>query len=177
MFYGIPEKKIKEYARLIVKIGANVQPGQEVVINCPVDHYEFAHYLIEEAYRAGAAEVVMRWSDSFDNRQYYLYASEEALSAVPDWKAESYNYYARRGAAHIAITGGDPENMKNIDMRRMAIHDEVMHKATAEYSARLMNCEVAWTVAAVPHKKWAAKMMPELPEEERMARLWVFMIH
>lgn len=172
MFYGISEETIRNYARMIVKIGANVQLGQEVVISCPVDHYEFAHYVIEEAYRAGAAEVVMRWNDSFDSRQFYLYASEEALAAMPDWKAESYNYYARRGAAHISITGVDPESMKHIDMKRMAIRDEATMKAIAEYYKRMMNCEVAWTVAAVPHKKWAAKMMPELPEEERMARLW-----
>lgn len=171
-FYGISESKIKEYARMIVCVGANVQKGQTVVLSCPVDHYEFAHYVIEEAYKAGASEVVMRWSDSFETKQYYLNASEEALKTLPDWKAESYNYYSRIGAAHIGITGGDPENLKGVDMRRLAIREEVMELATEEHSKRMMNCEVAWTVAAVPHIKWAKKMMPELEEAEAMAKLW-----
>ena len=45
-FYGISEEKIREYARLVVRTGVNAQPGQEIVISCPVEHYEFARLLI-----------------------------------------------------------------------------------------------------------------------------------
>ena len=70
-FYGINPEWIREYARLIVRTGVNVQKGQEVVLNCPVEHYEFARLVIEEAYAAGAGEVILRWSDIVENRLYY----------------------------------------------------------------------------------------------------------
>ncbi|MDO5410353.1 MAG: aminopeptidase [Lachnospiraceae bacterium] len=171
-FYGIEEAKIREYARLVVCTGVNVQPGQEVIIRCPVEYYEFGHLLIEEAYKAGAAEVLMRWNDTFDSRQYYLYASEEALCNVPEWKAESYNYYSRRGAAYISIAGGDPEAFKGVDPKRMQMNEAAMDKALETHYKLMMASEIPWTVAAVPQKKWAAKVFPELPEAEAMKRLW-----
>ena len=117
-FYGISGEKIREYARLVVRTGVNVQPGQEIVISCPVEHYEFARLLIEEAYSAGAGEVIMKWSDSVETRQYYENASDEVLSTVPEWKAESYNYYSRRGAGYISVSGSDPESLKGEILRK-----------------------------------------------------------
>lgn len=175
-FYGLPEETIREYARLIVRTGVNVQPGQEVILNCPVEHYPFARYIIEEAYAAQAGEVIVRWNDQFDTRQFYLHASEEALSTVPDWKAESYGYYAKRGAAHISISGSNPEGLKGIDPKRMQIRAAVMDKATEEYSKLMMASAIPWTVAAVPQKDWAKKMFPDLPLDQAMANLWSYIL-
>ena len=77
-FYGVEEARIREYARLLARTGVNVQPGQEIVINCPAEHFEFARLVAEEAYAAGAREVIMRWSDSGTSRLMYQHAAEEA---------------------------------------------------------------------------------------------------
>ncbi len=169
---GIAEEKLREYARLMVRVGINVQPGQEIVISCPVEHYAFAHELIKEAYLAGAAEVIMRWSDDVETRQYYENVSEETLSTVPDWKAQSYLYYSRRGAGHLSVSGGDPENLKGIDPMRMHLREAALEQALEEHHKRMMASEVPWSVAAVPQKKWAKKVFPELSEEEGMEKLW-----
>ena len=156
-FYGISEEKIREYARLVVHTGVNAQPGQEIVISCPVEHYEFARLLIEEAYSAGAGEVIMKWSDSVETRQYYENASEEVLSTVPEWKAESYNYYSRRGAGYISVSGSDPESLKGVDPKKMHIRSAAMDKALEEHYKLMMSSEIPWTVAAVPQKQWARR--------------------
>ena len=41
---------LKEYARLIVRQGANVQKGQEVTIYADLDQPEFVKLVVEEAY-------------------------------------------------------------------------------------------------------------------------------
>ena len=61
-------RKLENYAKLLVKIGANVQPGQEVVLQCPVEKADFARLVTEQAYRAGAREVVLHWRDEKSNR-------------------------------------------------------------------------------------------------------------
>ncbi len=172
IFYGVSEEKVREYARLIVRTGVNVQPGQEITVSCPVEHYEFGRMVIEEAYKAGAGEVIMRWNDQEESRLFFQNVSEEVLSTIPDWKAESYNYYARRGAGNISIGGGDPEGLKGIDPGKMQLRGAASDKAYAEYNKLLMASEIPWTVAAVPQKKWARKMFPEMTEEEAMGRLW-----
>jgi aminopeptidase len=171
-FYGMKEEDIREYARLIVRTGVNAQPGQEIVINCPVEYYEFGRLLVEEAYEAGAGEVIMRWNDTYDNRQFFLHASEEAIDTVASWRAESYNYYSRRGAGYISVAGADPEAYKGVDPDRMQRREAVMERAVKEHYHLMMASEIPWTVAAVPQKKWAARVFPELSEEEGMARLW-----
>ena len=171
-FYGISENKIREYARLVVRTGVNAQPGQEIVISCPVEHYEFARLLIEEAYSAGAGEVIMKWSDSVETRQYYENASEEVLSTVPEWKAESYNYYSRRGAGYISVSGSDPESLKGVDPKKMHIRSAAMDKALEEHYKLMMSSEIPWTVAAVPQKQWAKKVFPGLPKGKAVEKLW-----
>ncbi len=171
-FYGIGQEKIREYARLVVRMGVNVQPGQEIVINCPAEHYEFARLLIEEAYSAGAGEVIMRWNDSVESRQFYEHASEETLATVPSWRAESCNYYSRRGAGYISVTGSDPESMKGVDPKKMQLRNTAMDKALQEHYKLIMSSEIPWTVAAVPQKQWAMKVFPGCCEEEAMRKLW-----
>ncbi len=171
-FYGVGEELVREYARLVARIGINVQPGQEIIVNCSVEHYEFARLLIEELYRAGAGEVIMRWADSWGTRQYFLHVSDEVLSNVPAWNVEFYHYYSGRGAGFVSIGGSDPESMKGIDPMKMHLHSAAMDKALTEYYKRMVASEIPWTVAAVPQKAWARKIFPELAESEAMNRLW-----
>ena len=53
----ISKEKLSEYARLIVRTGANVQPGQVVQLSIAVEQHEFAAMITEEAYLAGAKKV------------------------------------------------------------------------------------------------------------------------
>ena len=58
-----PAERLRRYAELAVRVGANVQPGQDVVVMCLVEHAEIARAVIREAYRAGAQHVVVLYSD------------------------------------------------------------------------------------------------------------------
>ena len=57
------EEKLREYAKLLIEVGLNVQQGQTLVISCPVDCAPFARLCASAAYDVGCREVVMRWSD------------------------------------------------------------------------------------------------------------------
>ena len=45
---------VEEYAQLVVRLGADVRPGQDVLIDAQVDAAPFVRALVHEAYRAGA---------------------------------------------------------------------------------------------------------------------------
>ena len=70
-------EKLKKYAELIVKVGVNVQKGQPVVLYISVTQQELAHLIVEEAYEAGASEVMIEWKDTFSEREFLKHASEE----------------------------------------------------------------------------------------------------
>ena len=53
---------LKNYAKLLARMGLNVQHGQEVVITAELDQPEFVAYCVEECYRAGASKVWVEWT-------------------------------------------------------------------------------------------------------------------
>ena len=53
---------LREYARLIVRCGINVQKGQEVMIYADLDQPEFVKLVVEEAYKAKAKKVIVEWN-------------------------------------------------------------------------------------------------------------------
>lgn len=65
------EPKIKNYARLVVRKGVNVKPGQEVVVQSPVECASFARVVVAEAYDAGAGHVTVIWADDAVTRLAY----------------------------------------------------------------------------------------------------------
>ena len=82
------ENKLKEYAKLIVKIGANVQEGQVVRLQVGVDQVPLAKLVTEECYKAGAKRVELFWSCGEINKLDYQYASAEVLGEVSLWEEE-----------------------------------------------------------------------------------------
>ena len=53
---------LRKYAQLIVRVGANVQKGQEVRLFAALDQPEFIKMLAEECYKAGASRVTVDWN-------------------------------------------------------------------------------------------------------------------
>ena len=80
------QAKLREYAKLIVKIGANVQKGQRVRLQAGVDQVLLTQMVTEECYQAGASYVEVIWECGEINKMHYQYATAETLGAVPHWE-------------------------------------------------------------------------------------------
>ena len=52
---------IRNYAKLIARVGGNIQKGQEVFITAEIDRPDFILMLVEECYKAGASVVFVDW--------------------------------------------------------------------------------------------------------------------
>lgn len=166
------EEKLEEYAKLIVRVGVNVQKGQDIVLRCPVECFSFARQIVKAGYEAGAGEVIIHWNDPVSGRIAYDYADVSVFEELPEWKAESMNKYAREGAAFISITGGDPEVFKGVDSAKLRASAKASNQGFDVFYKRMSASEIPWIVAAVPNEKWALKVYPELPAEDAMAELW-----
>ena len=166
------EEKLKQYARLVVRIGVNVQKGQDIVLRCPAECYEFARMIAKEGYEAGAKQVIVHFKDEQISRLTYDYADISVFETVPEWQAESLNKYAKEGACFISISGGDPEVFKGVDSNKLKANAKASDKAFEPFYKRMMASEIPWNVVAVPNKKWAMKVFPNVAEEEAMEKLW-----
>ena len=169
----MPKAELLEaYARLVVRIGVNLQHDQILVINSPIECASFARLLAKEAYAAGAHEVVMSWGDELSARIKYDMAPTAVFSEFPEWRRAFYTDYAERGAAFISIAARDPEIFAGVASERLALAQQAAGAALLEYRARLMANQNTWCVASVPTAAWAKKVFPGVSEEAAIAKLW-----
>ena len=165
------EEKLREYAKLLIEVGLNVQKGQTLVISCPVDCAFFARLSASAAYDVGCREVVMRWSDDYLSRERFLRADDSVFDSLPLGQKEFLNGYAAEGAAYLSISARDPEVLRGVDPDRITRANRCDDEVSAFYDAMMANVN-PWCVASVPIPRWAKKVFPALPEQEAMDRLW-----
>lgn len=157
---------IHAYARLVVEVGANVQRGQVVLIDCMVEHRELATAIAEHAYAAGARYVEVLYSEPRVKRSLITHAGEEVLGWSPPWLRERYRYLAEMRGASIGIAGNpEPQLFADLDERRvgMAQMRELSEQRMRDINAGLIN----WTVVACPSPGWAQAVYGE-PDVERL---------
>ncbi|MDO4543944.1 MAG: aminopeptidase [Clostridia bacterium] len=166
------EKKLQEYARLLVEVGINIKKGQKLIIACPVDHAPFARMCAKYAYEMGCSEVIMNWTDDNLTRQKYLMAEDSVFDTVPEWRVRFYTDYAKEKAAFLHLISDDPENLLGVDANRILRSHKSSGEALKEYrDIRNKNIN-PWSIGALASEKWAKKVFPDLDEKAAVAALW-----
>jgi aminopeptidase len=156
---------LERYAELIVRVGANVQPGQTVFVNCGTEHADLARAVTRASYDAGAAYVDVRYGDQHVRRAAIELGPEESLSDTPRWVVE--RAAALDGNAIVMIGGeAEPELLADLDQERVgkARPVEMIKTMMRLQGARRTN----WTIAAYPVAGWAQQVFGEADVE----RLW-----
>ena len=166
------EDKLREYARLLVRVGLNVDRGQRMIISSPVECAHFARLCAQEAYDAGCREVVMNWTDDAMTRMKYLHAAEDVFDQVPLWRRHFFNDHALEGAAYLAISATDPENLKGVASDRIIRAQRASGKALKDFDRLQMCSGFPWCIASIPIPSWARRVFPDLEEGPAMDALW-----
>ena len=165
------EQKIREYAKLLIEVGLNVQKGQTLVISSPVDCAYFARLCASAAYDVGCREVVMRWTDDYLNRERFLRADDSVFDSLPLGQKEFLNGYAAEGAAYLNISACDPEALRGVDPDRITRANRCKEELSGFYDAMMANVN-PWCIASIPIPSWSKKVFPGVPEDEAMKKLW-----
>ncbi len=164
------EEMIKNYANLVIKVGQTVKEGQLVVLRIPTECREFAHYLVEYAYEAGAGKVIVEWSDDIITRLKYQHEEKENFETIEDFVIEKYKYFIEQKASFISVSATDPENLSGVDPQKIMAAAKASNQYLKFYSEALMADRNKWTVISVPTKKWADKIFPS--SEDSVKELW-----
>ena len=166
------DRNIEKYAELAVKVGVNIQKGQELVINAPISAADFVRTTAKKAYEAGAKNVHLFWNDDEVTRIKYDLAPDEAFTEFPTWRSKGFEELAENGAAFMSIVSTNPDLLKGVDPDRIANWNKTAGTAMSKYRNYIQADKVSWTVIAVPSKTWAAKVFPDGSEEQQEDKLW-----
>ncbi len=161
--------KLKEYAELSVRTGANVQKGQKLTISAPVECAFFVELLSEAAFSAGASDVEVFWSFQKLNRLRYKNVPAEVLTKIPQYLIDQRDDAVKKGVALISVSAGDPMIYKDVDPDVMQAYTAASEKAFKNYFDTTID-DLQWTVVSVPTAAWANAVFPNDPEGEE--KLW-----
>lgn len=166
------QELLQQYAEFAVKIGANPNPGQTLIINAPIEGAEFARMCAAAGYDAGARDVVIRWNDDKFARLHMQRTAVEVLEDIKPFQERSYLDYieGEGGACLLHIVADDPDVYAGIDPEKIARASKARLQALQNYRQYTMNDRVQWSIVAIPSEAWANKVFPGDPEA--VEHLW-----
>jgi aminopeptidase len=160
-------ERLEKYAELAVRVGANVQEGQEVFLSTIPEHADVARALTRQAYRAGASYVNVYYDDAHVRHAMIGLGPDSALTYSPEWRQEYTRGMA--GNALLATSGNpEPELLADLDGDRVgrAMQVEVAKIRRQQHHDNTVN----WCGVGAPNAGWAQQVLGE-PDVERLWEL------
>ena len=162
---------LREYAKLIVRCGINVQKDQEVLIFADLDQPEFVQMVVEEAYKAKAKKVTVEWRFQPLSKIHVRYQSVKTMGTVAEWEKARRQYMVDTVPARIHLISEDPDGLKGMNMKKVAKARQMTYPIMKPYIDQLEGKQ-QWCIAAVPGKAWAKKVFPGERTSAAMEKLW-----
>ena len=161
-----PDERLDRFADLVVRVGANVQPGQDVVLIYLVEHTPIARAVVRAALRAGAPRVHPFISDLHLRKAAIECGPEAELGRTPEYLLEWIRTWGDTRPALISLTGDpEPTLFDGLD-------PELVAKAEARdvrmiYLPLVMARKLNWVIVPAPNPGWAEAVLGE-PDVERL---------
>ena len=158
--------RLGRYAELAVRVGANVQEGQDAIVMCLVEHAEIARAIAREAYRVGARHVLVLYSDLHLRRAAIELGPEEELGWSPPHMLHLFQRWFDEHPALFSLTGNpDPDLLSSLDSSLVGRSEP---KELRTLSLELVaGRQINWTVVSAPNEGWARQVFGE-PDVERL---------
>ncbi|MFP6907410.1 MAG: aminopeptidase, partial [Verrucomicrobiota bacterium] len=144
------------YADLLLRVGLNLQPGQNLMIGGEPVHWDFANVLAEQAYALGARYVDTMLVHPAFTKMRIQHSPEEHLSYFPCYAEAKFQGMVDEDFASLRLEGSAfPHLFQDIDQDRNAILTKARNGVLAPFRSAAMSGKVAWCVAGVPTDAWA----------------------
>ena len=167
----IDAAKLDRLAEVAVRVGLNLQPGQDLVMTAPVGALPLVRRITEHAYRAGAGLVTPLLSDDEVTLARYRHGADAGFDRASGWLYQGMAQAFDQGAARLAIAGGDPQLLSGQDPARVSRANKAMAQAYTPARERITRFAINWAIVAWPDAAWARLVFPDLPADVAQGRL------
>ncbi|WP_455482119.1 aminopeptidase [Bartonella sp. B35(2025)] len=168
---AISPEMLNRLAELTVKVGLNLQEGQDLVLTAPVTALPLVRRIAYHAYKVGAGVITPLFSDDVLSLTRFENAYNSSFDRAPSWLYDGIAKAFENGAARLAITGDDPFLLSNQDLHKVARLNKATSMAYQPALKKISNFAINWSIVAYPTTGWAAAMFPTLPLNEAIKKL------
>src|SRR6478735_6930489 len=117
---SIDPVKLDRLAEVAIKVGLQLQPGQDLVLTAPMAALPLVRRIAEHAYKAGAGIVQPIFSDEEITLARYRSARPESFDKAAGWLYEGMAKAFDGNTARLAIAGDNPMLLSKEDPEKVA---------------------------------------------------------
>ena len=149
--------RLTRLAQLAVSVGANVQPGQLVVVTGTVEHAPLMREIARASYRSGAKQVEPYYQDRHFTRALIELGPEESIGETAPWLLAMMKTLVAEKGAYIQITAdAEPALLGDLDGNKVGKWRP--RELMAEWGRIISDRSVNWTIVAAPSEGWARQV-------------------
>lgn len=165
------EVRRQKYARALLEVGVNLQKGQILLLQTCTDALELAREVTKQAFLMGAKDVIVHIDDAEINHLRALYADEETLREVPEWKKESLDYYLRQDSVQMGLMASYPTLNNDVPSEKLLAQNYSSNEVRNVVRKHIHAGTLKWTGTVHPSMNWAKALYPELSDEDAYLKL------
>src|SRR5580693_1461208 len=168
---SIDPVKLDRLAEVAIKVGLNLQPGQDLLLTAPSTALPLVRKIAEHAYKAGAGLVTPFLSDEAVTLARFRFAPDDSFDRAAGWLYEGMAKAFAANTARLAIVGDNPMLLSGEDPAKVSRASKANSIAYQPALEKIVNFEVNWNIVAYPSVSWASRVFPGDEEDVAVAKL------
>jgi aminopeptidase len=167
----IDPAKLDRLAEVAVRVGLDLQPGQDLYLTAPLEAAPLVRRIAEHAYRAGAGILTVIYSDEETTLARYRYGRDESFDRAPGWLYEGLAKAFDENTARLAVAGDNPMLLAGQDSEKVGRANRALSRAYKPAQQKIVDFEINWTIVPYPGTSWARLVFPDDPEDVAVRKL------
>jgi aminopeptidase len=172
----IPEKYesyLEPYAELIVKVGLNLQPGQNLIINGKSPSAApLVRAVTKSAYQNQCRVVKVVWVDSELVKIRCQYADPDSLTEFNFPQIQAIIDCIEQDYVYLVIQGNDPEIFNDVEPDAIGIVNKSLYQNALPIQKHIGKGNIQWAIANLPTVNWSKRVFPEDDHPTSLDKLW-----
>ena len=167
----IDQTKLDRLAEVAIKVGLQLQAGQDLVLTAPIAALPLVRKIVEHAYKAGAGLVTPIFSDEGVTLARYHNAPDASFDKATGWLYEGMAKAFAGNAARLAISGDNPMLLASEDPDKVARASRANSTAYRPAMEKIVNFDINWNIVSYPNPSWAKQVFPNDDETTAVKKL------
>lgn len=167
----IDPAKLDRLAEVAVRVGLNLQRGQDLLLTAPAAALPLVRRIARHAYEAGAGLVTPILSDEEITLNRYRFAPDASFDRAPSWLYEGMARAFSANTARLAIVGDNPMLLSGEDPEKVARANKANSVAYQPALEKIAGFDINWNIVAYPGASWARQVFADDEESVAVAKL------
>ena len=163
--------KLDRLAEVAVKVGLQLQAGQDLLVTAPTVALPLVRRIAEHAYKAGAGLVTPIFSDEAITLSRYRFGHDHSFDRAASWLYDGMSKAFAANTARLAIVGDDPMLLSGQDPAKVARASKANSIAYKPALEKIVTFDINWNIVSYPSPSWAKQVFPDDEEDVAVAKL------